>query len=291
MVLHNVQALIKKIATQLTSPAVSQDQALYEAWLLLEKVTGKTRVQLLISSQPLTQPQEEQLEAFVRLRTEEHKPLAYILGDIPFAGLMLNIKPPILIPRPETEEMVLSVIDRFQPYKDRRLKVLDLCSGSGCIGLALAVNFPQWNICGVDINPQAIALAEENKQKLQVHNIRFYEGSLFSPTADWLQEYDVVLSNPPYIQEVSRSIMSQEVLKWEDEKALFAQHHGWAFYEQILALLPKLIRPSQESYPQLIIEYGVDQEDMYTFLLHHGLRSIEIHRDHAGINRWATARI
>lgn len=281
--------MINNLIKKLEAIAGSTEQAQYEAWLLLEKITGLSRVILLVKGQPLTLGQQKALDELVEQRLQG-KPLAYILGDIPFAGITLAIRPPILIPRPETEEMVAWVINRFAQYRDEPIVVLDMCTGSGCIALALAAAFPAWQIVGVDINPAAVELAQENKNMLALNNVSFILGSLFNSVM-WARPFDFIVSNPPYISEFSCSLVGKDVLAWEDKGALFADDNGYAFYHELIAQAKKLITVPHEDRLHLIFEFGVDQKDMAQYLSQKGCRSIEIHKDCAGVNRWSGCQI
>lgn len=321
-----MQQILNNLVQQLLPVAGDEQQAIFESWLLLEKVTGKSRVALLAHKVRLTVDQQKQLESHVFDRVQKNKPLAYILGNVPFAGLSLIVRPPTLIPRPETEEMVLWIIEQFQDVAHEPLRVLDLCSGSGCIALALAAAFPTWQIIGVDISAEALALAEENRQVLGLGNVGFQQGSIFED-GSWLQSYDLIVSNPPYISKQSRHLVGADVLVWEDERALFADQEGWVFYERLAELAKQLtahfLRDAAEAAPQdervsstaahpeeggkpvskemsgvlnnkkpnLVIEFGVDQQNMEQFLLDRGSASVEICCDSAGRRRWAWCRI
>ncbi len=282
--------ILNKLIQQLMSVTNDEQQAIFEGWLLLEKVTGKKRVVLLADNHQLTEDQQRQLDTCVADRVEKNKPLAYILGNVPFANLTLIVRPPILIPRPETEEMVLWIIEQFKDIAHEPLCVLDACTGSGCIALALAAAFPAWQIVGIDISTEALALAQENRQALGLHNASFHQQSIFED-GPWLQPYDLIVSNPPYISKKSRYLVGADVLGWEDERALFADQEGWAFYERLVQLAKRIVGRSSSKKPNLVIEFGVDQQNMEQFLLDRGSVSVEICCDGAGRRRWAWARI
>lgn len=282
--------LVSKFAQKLMPAVLNEQQAFFEAWLLIEKATGKKRVSLLAHNQVLTPSQVNQVEQWIVERVEHKKPLAYILGNVPFGAITLAIRHPILVPRPETEEMAAWIIEQYRMRAQEPLVVLDLCTGSGCIALALAHAFPAWKVIGVDSNPAAIELADENRRALKVENATFYQASVFEEGV-WRQSCDLIVSNPPYINQSSRDLVSPEVLAWEDEKALFADDEGWAFYELLVKLARLLVRPTSLSISTLIFEFGADQDSMEEFLLNRGCRSIEIHRDAAGIKRWAGSQV
>lgn len=285
-----MQQLLIELAKKLLPAAQTLSQARAEAWHLLEKVTGLSRATLLTSTTPLTPDQEALLADLIDDRVKNHKPLAYILGTIPFVNLTLLTRPPILIPRPETEEMVTWIIKKFAAHANEPLIVFDLCTGSGCIALALAAAFPRWHITGIDINPAAIDLAEDNKKLTGLHNVAFKKGSIFAPAA-WATQCDLIVSNPPYVSTASTHLVGRDVLAWEDPQALFAKNEGWAFYEEIIRIGKHILAPQNTSHPTLIFEFGVDQQKMDEFLSKNSCQSIKTHQDHAGIKRWAEGQV
>lgn len=278
--------LVNDIAKKLLPIVNDQGQAIFEAWLLIEKAAQLPRALLIAQFRSLTAMQEKKLATLVAQRVEDKMPLAYVLGDVAFAGISLVIRPPILIPRPETEEMVLWVIERFKHRAQESLVVLDVCTGSGCIALAIATAFPSWSVIGIDINSLAIDLAQENQQLLKLSNVRFEVGSLFQ-SQQWAVPADLIISNPPYIDRARIDRVTNDVLAWEDHQALFAESSGWVFYEGLINLSKRIIKYSTSDTPHVIAEFGVDQENMGQYLFDNGCRSIEIKNDIAGLNRWA----
>lgn len=145
------------------------------------------------------------------------EPIQYIFGKARFYGMNLKVTPDVLIPRPETEELVdLIVNDRGG---ERDLRVLDVCTGSGCIAIALARNLPFSEVDAVDISLEALAVARENASELKAA-VSFKEGDALRMGADGA-EYDIIVSNPPYIAEHERAEMDRNVLEHEPALALF----------------------------------------------------------------------
>jgi release factor glutamine methyltransferase len=150
-------------------------------------------------------------------RLHNYEPIQYILGEVIFFHLKLKVNPNVLIPRPETEELIGLIIDKHK--KDKSLKILDIGTGSGCIALALASLLPQSNVIGIDFDAGALQVARENAGINQM-------------PVTWLQldilnqnlpenEYDIIVSNPPYICESEKKDMQPNVLEYEPAKALF----------------------------------------------------------------------
>ncbi len=145
------------------------------------------------------------------------EPIQYIFGKARFYGMNLKVTPDVLIPRPETEELVdLIVNDRGG---ERDLRVLDVCTGSGCIAIALARNLPFSEVDAIDISREALAVARENASELKTA-VSFKEGDALRMGADGA-EYDIIVSNPPYIAEHERAEMDRNVLEHEPALALF----------------------------------------------------------------------
>ena len=155
-----------------------------------------------------------------------HKPAQYIIGHADFFGMQLKVDERVLIPRPETEELVeLILVENLED----KLKVLDIGTGSGAIALALAKNRPDWSVTAADISQDALELASENA-KNQNLNIFFKKSDCF---AEISEKYDIIVSNPPYISREDESEVGLNVLHSEPHLALFADEDGLAIYRRI----------------------------------------------------------
>ncbi|KRM92466.1 peptide chain release factor N(5)-glutamine methyltransferase [Fructilactobacillus florum] len=155
------------------------------------------------------------------------QPVQYILGQAPFYGLELQVNPAVLIPRPETEELVDWLL---HDYGTSRLRLLDLGTGSGAIALACKHERPNWQVLGSDISKAALQVARQNATALGL-DVTWQESDLFQTLQG--QRFEVIISNPPYIANCERTVMDQQVLDYEPSQALFASHHGLAFYQRI----------------------------------------------------------
>jgi release factor glutamine methyltransferase len=278
----------------LEQTAHTADNAATEAWWMLESLTGQTRSQLLL--QPdylLTVQQATQLASWVDDRITRHKPLQYILGDVPFLDLTILVVPPILIPRPETEEWVAWLIEQLRPYAHQPLRILDLCTGSGCIALALAKALPQARVVGVDINPAAVELAKRNQHHNNIDTVTFYEGDLYAALPAGMT-FDLIVSNPPYISAAEYQALSPVVKDWEDVRALEAADDGLAVYCAIAHGLGKHLAASsvldQNDLPQLVFELGLNYKQLVKRLAECGLYDITLHQDLQGAPRWLGAK-
>lgn len=254
------------------------------AWWLLEKLTERSKVELL--SQPITldQAQTEQLETWLDEITILHKPISYILGNVPFGPLSIIVRPPVLIPRPETEEWVLAVIEKIKQCTGEPLRILDLCTGSGCIGLLCAYLLPNAQVYAVDLYDDALALAAENKKTLGVTNLTIIKSDLFTELKE--MNFDLILSNPPYITPDEYAQLEPSVARWEDEQALMTQDHGLAIIKQIIDQAPAYIKPNtclaRCNINQLFIEIGYKQaKDVSKLMQKKGYVAITITKDSA----------
>ena len=155
-----------------------------------------------------------------------HKPAQYIIGQADFYGMQLKVDDRVLIPRPETEELVELILAE---NSEENLKVLDIGTGSGAIALALAKNRAAWSVTAADISQEALDLASENA-KVQKLNIFFKKSDCF---AEISEKYDIIVSNPPYISREDESEVGLNVLYSEPHLALFADEDGLAIYRRI----------------------------------------------------------
>lgn len=235
------------------------------AWWLLEKLTGKQKAQLIAQETiSLSTSDHNSLQEWLHHLVDEHKPIQYILGSVPFNGIDIIVKPPTLIPRPETEEWTCNLIDQLHAaHSDEKpLSILDLCTGSGCIAVALAKALPHATITAIDIAQSALLLTKENAKHNNVTNITCLKSDLFNalPTGS---AFDLIVSNPPYIAEGEWSSLDVSVTHWEDKKALVAQDHGLAIIERIIQDAPRFLKQNHDlqahHIPQLTIEIGYQQ--------------------------------
>ncbi|MDU8038918.1 MAG: peptide chain release factor N(5)-glutamine methyltransferase, partial [Streptococcus sp.] len=155
-----------------------------------------------------------------------HKPAQYIIGHADFFGMQLKVDERVLIPRPETEELVELILAE---NPEENLKVLDIGTGSGAIALGLAKNRPDWSVTAADISQDALELASENARNQNL-NIFFKKSDCF---AEISEKYDIIVSNPPYISREDESEVGLNVLHSEPHLALFADEDGLAIYRRI----------------------------------------------------------
>lgn len=221
------------LVSRLAGP-LGEREAAAEARLLIEDILGYTRVDLAVRGDTAIEPETEERFKKIAERIEAGEPPQYITGKARFMGMELMVNSATLIPRPETEELVDRIVDR---YKDRSdMKVLDIGTGSGCIAISLSRGLPFAKVTAVDISPEALEVAKHNARLLH-SNITFIQADILDD-AQWTgvgEGYDIIVSNPPYIADSERASMETRVKDYEPATALFVPDADpLKFYNAIL---------------------------------------------------------
>ena len=187
----------------------------------------------------ISDSQSAQFDQLISRRVAR-EPLQYILGEWEFFGLPMKVGPEALIPRPETEILVEQVL-REATKMPSSISILDIGTGTGCIALAIAKHLPQASVVGIDVSSAAVNLATENAGLLNISNINFQIGDIFSN--DWLHSipktFDLIVSNPPYVSKTEFENLEPELLQYEPRFALTDESDGLMFYRRIAAIAPK----------------------------------------------------
>lgn len=216
----------------------------------------------------------------VAVRRAAHEPLQYLLGKWEFYGLPFFVGEGVLIPRPDTETLVDAVLSRVPDRKDQQ--IFDLCSGSGCIALAIAENRPQSQITGLEYSPAALGYARKNTAALGLANVQMLAGDVLAPeTAAQYHGLTAVVSNPPYLTADDMLHLQKEVT-FEPSAALDGGTDGLHFYREI----SRLWRSALCTGGLLAFEVGIHQaNDVAAILSQNGFGCIERIRDLGGIER------
>ena len=227
--------------------------------------------------------QAEKLEVIItRLRANE--PLQYILGNCYFCGLDFHVEPGVLIPRPETVELVEWIISDRKD-NDSLIRILDIGTGSGCISISLAKNLPKSEVHAWDISEDAIRIASGNAARLDA-NVRFRQTDVLGqvPTDTMM---NVIVSNPPYITEAERIGMDANVTDWEPDTALFVPDNApLLFYERISDIGKQILTPHGTLDFEINQRFGTETVDM---LRKKGYRNVELRKDLSGNDRMIKA--
>ncbi len=260
--------------------------------LVLGHSFGLSRTDVLMGkADQLTADQLAQLDTII-CRLETGEPVQYVLGEAEFDGLRLHVAPGVLIPRPETEELVHWIVEDFTPNSlplTPHSSLLDIGTGSGCIALALANRLPHTQVTAWDISPDALRIAADNAQRLGL-NVTFQQqdvlhSSLLAPDSSL---FDVIVSNPPYICESERTEMETNVLDHEPSLALFVPDDDpLLFYRAIATNARHMLRPGGALYFEINRNYGKETAALLHAL---GYTDIEIRKDFMDNDRMIRAR-
>jgi release factor glutamine methyltransferase len=221
-------------------------------------------------------------------RADGH-PVAYLIGKKEFFNIELKVAPGVLIPRPETELLVELTIDYVRSSGKKTPKILDLGTGSGAIGLALAKNLPNAQVTCVDVSAEALTIAQENAGLLNLSSVKFLQSNWFdglalsTPPENCV--FDVIVSNPPYIPAGDHHL-SMGDLRFEPSSALTDDHDGLMAYRTIFKKAPAYL--AENGF--ILVEHGFDQSKQVCQLLQEqNYTNIKAHQDLAGIWRAASA--
>jgi protein-(glutamine-N5) methyltransferase, release factor-specific len=278
--------MLKKIITHLLPLYADQEIATANAWWILESITKKSKTTLLLTRYTLTKHEKAQLQEWLHALLIKQMPLQYLVGEIPFLNLILTVRPPILIPRPETEAWCAHLIEQLHTIPPN-FTILDMCTGSGCIGLALAQALAHAHVTALDIDPRACTLAQENALKNSIKNYKIIESDLFSalPKA---AKFDLIVANPPYISFEVWQTLENHVKLWEAQHALAAHDQGLALIRAIISGAHKHLKQNA----RLAIEIGYDQGIVVKNIMReHGFHQVQIQQDLSGHDRVVTGTL
>lgn len=245
-----------------------------DAWLLLEMVCKIDRnFYYLHMEEDLTEEQVSEYEIALKKRAE-HIPLQYIVGETEFMGLKFKVNSSVLIPRQDTETLVEEAIKVIRPG----MRVLDLCTGSGCVIVSILHNVSQVEGHATDISKQALNVAKENARLNEV-SVFFERSDLFDNV---IGMFDVIVSNPPYIKTEEVVKLMPEVRSFEPTEALDGKEDGLYFYKKIIASCKAYLKPEGK----ILFEIGYDQgEAVSTLLKEEGFSEVKVIKDLARNDR------
>ncbi|MCJ8167546.1 peptide chain release factor N(5)-glutamine methyltransferase [Pontibacter sp. E15-1] len=272
---------LQQFIRQQIQEAYPEPEAGAVAQLVLEHVLQKSRVQLSLNQQePVSGAQETEIkEAVARLQRQE--PVQYVLGVAHFYGLELQVDARVLIPRPETEELVDLVLREHKGQ--RALQVLDICTGSGCIPLALAANLPAAAMYGLEVSEGALEVAKANASRYNLP-VRWLQQDIFATVMGINPAtLDIITSNPPYVLEQEKLQMRPNVLQHEPHLALFVPDtEALKYYIRITAVALELLKRDGILYFEINERYG---EQVRALLLQAGFSEAAVVQDLFGKDR------
>jgi release factor glutamine methyltransferase len=270
---------------QLRDAGISQTESELDARLLAQHVLGWTTERFLTEAQaPEPDGFAPQYDTLVARRATR-EPLAYIVGVREFWGLLLEVSPAVLIPRPSTELIVEAVLDLF-PDRSARLDVADIGTGCGCVAVAIAQERPSAAIVGIDISREALEVARRNATRYGfTDRVTFRHGDLLDGIDG---PFDAIVANPPYVVDRAGPALQPEVRDHEPAVALFGGVDGLTLLTRLVADAPTRLRPGGS----LVFEFGYGQDVEIEDLLEQSpeLRLVGVRRDLQGIARTAIAQ-
>lgn len=275
------------LATRTALKSAGVEAYALEARLLVAYAVGKTKEEFVRDLRLYTSDENEQKIAALLQRRIAGEPLAYLIGEWEFHGLPIVLTPDVLIPRMDTEVLVDAAL-RVLVGRKMNARILDLCSGSGCIGCALAHELPAARVVMVDISEEALAVSKENlRRNHQNRTICLRADALEKPPMG-IGTFDLIVSNPPYVASMDILTLDSSVRDYEPLGALDGGEDGLMFYRAIVRHWTQILRPGG----WLMFEVGEDQADAVMALMtEEKYTDVTALEDTAGIRRVVVGRI
>jgi len=269
---------IKEVNTKLISAGISDR---LEAEWLIALALGKNKLSEIYNLS-IMKDDEEKIDSIVKDRING-KPLAYAIGNAEFYGRKFDVNQNVLIPRPETELLVERIIKDIKE-NPKKLKVLDIGTGSGAIAITISLETDAI-VKALDISHKALKVAINNGINLK-SNVEFCKSDIFSEIKD-LEKFDIIVSNPPYIKSEDINGLDKEVRDFEPHLALDGGESGLEIYERIIKEAPKFLNPNGK----INFEIGIGQADDIKKMLERDFECIEIIKDYNNIDRIVVAKL
>lgn len=251
------------------------------AELLLSDILKCKRLELyLLFDRPLSEDETDKYRDYIRRRAI-FEPLQYIIGKVEFFGLEFEVDNSVLIPRPETELLVETVINSVN--FESEINILDIGCGSGNISVSLAKKIPNCKVIGIDIIENSLTLAKRNSQKNEVsEKVVFLKQNIFEGFGDNKVNFEVIVSNPPYISAVEFEKLDPELKLYEPKAALTDGNDGLEFYRKICSLTGLLLKKEGK----IFLELGSGQADTVSRIFYENhIGMVDIKKDYSGIDR------
>lgn len=250
------------------------------AEILLSEILKCKRLELYLSfDKPLSEFELDAYRQSIKKRSL-HIPLQYIVGNVDFFDIKLKVNENVLIPRPETELLVETIINDFKEKEN--LRILDIGCGSGNISISLAKNLLNSSVLSIDISEKAIETAIGNSELNKITNITFMVFDVIKSDVSNLGKFDIIVSNPPYISKIDFDLLEPELKEYEPTIALTDLSDGLTFYKEIISKAENLLN----KHGWLYFEMGKGQCSLIQdYFISAGFTKINISRDYAGIER------
>jgi release factor glutamine methyltransferase len=276
--------VVREYYQNLLEPLYGKQESVQLLLILFKHFFGYDRSQLALQPD-LKLSESELLKVHFAVKDLlRHKPIQYITGESEFMGYAFLVKPGVLIPRPETEEMVDMIIKRFQNRSP--LSIWDLGTGSGCIAVSLALSLPQAKVKAFDLSEEAISLTKLNAQRLNV-DISLQQTDILELRPTERKKIDVIVSNPPYVRQSERHHMQKNVLDFEPDMALFVSDEDPLIFNQAVANIgDKVLAKDGELWLEINEALG---KETAAIIENTGFKKVQIHQDFSGRDRFVSA--
>ena len=246
------------------------------------EILGQQTVDYYLGKDIILSVKEEQELESILARLHNFEPIQYILGEARFLGRTFRVTPGVLIPRPETEELVEMMLKELSPVS----RVLDVWTGSGCIAISLAKELPESQVTAWDVSGEALSIAAANSKALQA-SVRFEQRDVLTYEPCVVDCYDVIVSNPPYVTEAEKQEMEHNVLDWEPSLALFVPDTDpLRFYRRIAVLGLEMLTSGGKLYFEINRAFG---KDTVAMLCETGYRAVRLQKDISHNDRFVIA--
>ena len=267
---------------EILSPIYDVDEVESFFYLILEALQKLKRIDIALHPELIFTTAEVQTWNILLEQLKLEIPIQYLLGKTSFYGLDFEVNENVLIPRPETEELVEWIISNNQIIdQSKSLKILDIGTGSGCIAISLAKNIPNAQVFAIDVSEQALATAQKNAN-LNGVNITFQHQNILE-VKDLKEQFDIIVSNPPYVRNLEKLEIKKNVLDNEPHLALFvADTDALVFYRKISDLAKKNLSLNGQLYFEINQYLGKEMVDL---LANKGFKNIELRKDIYGNDR------
>jgi len=251
----------------------TRDEITSAAYLVFEKFFNLSQTAIMMDTPIPFSPEQQNTLQSVLSRINRHEPIQYILGDAYFFGRRFMVNPGVLIPRPETEELVRLVLNEVAVRKACRM--IDIGTGSGCIAITIKLEAPSTQVFATDVSGDALSVAHKNATRLRA-DIIFNKHDILHDTLT-LQDIDIITSNPPYIALHEKDSMSKNVTDYEPHLALFVPDDDpLIFYKQIAAQATRVLRPGGMLIVEINERLGQDVQHLFE---DSGFLDISLHQD------------
>ena len=254
-------------------------------YIILEKNHQLKRIDLALN--PTLAMDDNQLLQwdFIAEELKTQKPIQYILGETFFYGLRFEVDENTLIPRPETEELIALILSNYQIETSGNPKILDIGTGSGCIAIALAKNILNSDVFAIDVSEKALEIAKRNAENNKVA-VTFLRKNILT-TEDLEQNFDIIVSNPPYVRKLEKAEINANVLEYEPHLALFVEDDdALIFYKKIANLAKKNLKINGQLYFEINQYLGKETVELLEKL---GFKNIQLFKDIYGNDRMISA--